>query len=140
MNIINKNFKGQDSIEVVMLTSVAIFIAVVVVAYLLKIGSTGANQIKNFNLNFISSFSYLSTNSIYLSLTENYNFTKFNMTIYPNMHYNYTVTSKGYNNYGDVSIIANSTNSYNSYTLGQICSLEYSIGKSVYAYTKNCTS
>jgi hypothetical protein len=135
-----KQLKAQDSIEIMMIIGVALVITIIVIGSVLHLSSTGAKQIKTFNLDFISSFSYLSENSIYITISQNYNFTNFTIVVYPNnKKYNYTVNSKGYNNYGDIAIVANSVLNYPSYTLNQICSLQYPVGKSTYAYTKNCS-
>ena len=85
-----KNFKGQESIEVIMIISVLLVITLIVVGIILRATSTGAKQIKNFNLNFISSFTYLSANSIYITLSENYNFTNFTLVVYPQNKYKYS--------------------------------------------------
>lgn len=135
-----KNFKGQESIEVIMIISVLLVITLIVVGIILRATSTGAKQIKNFNLNFISSFTYLSANSIYITLSENYNFTNFTLVVYPQNKYKYNVTSKGINNYGNIAIVATSNTLYPEYNLTAICSLEYNVGKTIYAYTKNCST
>lgn len=135
----SKNMKAQDSIELSILLSILLIITLIVIGFIYKISSTGDKQVKNINVNFISSFNYLSSNSIYLTITENYSFSNFTIITYPYNKYNYTVMSKGINNYGNFAIIGNSTKPYPSYDLKNICSLTFKVDGSKYAYAKNCS-
>ena len=134
------NQKLQISIEVMLILSAVIIGVIVVTSLIYKLELTSFSEIKTENLNLISSFQYLSQNSVMLTVTEKLPLTAFHLTVINKAtQYSYSVTANGVNNYGQYILVGESSTNYTPYSLDNICAFDFKLNNSLYSFTKNCT-